>query len=138
MRDIIREVIASPDPSCDLRGALGGACRERRTDILFAGPRPIVEVGEPSYTHSHMTSMPLARGEATRPMKGSFCAAQEAHQKVGLIALLRKDTATFLSTGSHHARAERSRVPCRRGLLKFKFLVRMRRFSKRSHEVLVK
>jgi hypothetical protein len=28
---------------------------------------------------------------SVRPIKGFFCAAQKAHRKVGLIALLRKD-----------------------------------------------
>jgi len=71
-------------------------------------------------------------------MKSSFCAAQEAHQKVGLIALLRKDDC-HLPIDRHSPRESRTvAAPLQAGLLKFKFLLRMRRFSKRSHEVRVK
>ena len=65
MRDIIREVIASPIPVAIYVVPSGAGCRERRTYILFAGVAAHrEEVGEPSYTHSQMTSTPLARGEA--------------------------------------------------------------------------
>lgn len=67
---------------------------------------------------------------SVRPIKGFFCAAQKAHRKVGLIALLRKDPLAGSCREAATARAlNGGRAPFQAGPPKVQIsFLRMRRF----------